>query len=353
MSVRLDASTDQLTRASPPSPASGITMVATVYNSVDQDEFATIGRIHASGSTILTWASSGDGTGGPNYFTGGGTVTNSEGLPVGEWRNVAVTCTGTSAQSLVRNPGFSTEVDSGTVSSSGTPTQLAIGGRGGGDTSEWWNGRIVYFRVWTAVLSQSEIEAEWDSATPVRTSGLWADWPLTVHTDLTDHSGNGRDLTAGSTAVTTEADPTLPDAGTTGELAASIPLQTVSLPGEVIVGGAVAVSIPLQTLALPGDVVVGGQVAVSIPLQTLALPGDVVTGGALAASIPLQQLALAGEVVTGGALAASIPLQAVHLFGAETVALVRPLRAGTATKTAGRRAGAATKTAGRRAGAVS
>ena len=334
MSARANAGTDLLTRASPPSVSAGITLLCWVMARVDTNDFATIARIHASGSTILTWAASSDGLGGPNYFTGGGTVSSSTGLAVDAWRKVAVSCSGTTAKIYTQDPGNATEVDSGAVSSSGTPTEIALFSRGGGDTSEFLNGRIGYFRVFAAELTQGQIEAEWDSATAIQTA--WADWPLIA--DLNDISGNARHLSAGATAVDFEDDPPLP-AGTTGELAASIPLQTVALAGDVIVGGAVAVSIPLQTLALPGEVVTGGAVAVSIPLQTLALPGDVTTGGAVAVSIPLQQLALPGEVVTGGALAASIPLQTVHLFGAEDVALVRPLRAGAATKTAGRRAG--------------
>lgn len=62
---------------------------------------------------------------------------------------------------------------------------------------------ISEFRSWQAALTGAEIQAEMASATAVRTSGLWMDTPLTP-TDLTDHSGNGRNWTAaGSVADAT------------------------------------------------------------------------------------------------------------------------------------------------------
>ncbi|HKS46368.1 MAG TPA: LamG-like jellyroll fold domain-containing protein [Amycolatopsis sp.] len=214
MSTRFDAATDRLshTASSPPSPATSLTITAWAYVSVDRDDFSTFSRLHSSSgaSTVLTWATSSDGTSGPNYFTGGGSVSNGTGFVVGAWRKIAVSCSGTTATSYVATVGGSTEVDSGTVSTS-APTGITLGGRSPTDATEWFNGRLAYVRVFggTSVLTQAEIEAEWASTTPVRTADLWADWPLTDSTDLTDHSGNGHHLAAGSTAVSTEADPPL------------------------------------------------------------------------------------------------------------------------------------------------
>lgn len=72
---------------------------------------------------------------------------------------------------------------------------------------------ICYMRVWTAALSAPEIAAEMASAVPVRTANLWADWPLEVYTDLTDHSGNGRDLSGGGGGMSTDAEGPLGSSG--------------------------------------------------------------------------------------------------------------------------------------------
>ncbi|MGB3443905.1 MAG: LamG-like jellyroll fold domain-containing protein [Actinophytocola sp.] len=207
MAVRFDAATDRISyTGGAPNPTAGLTVTAWAYVSVDQNDYATICRLY-NGGTAATFATSGDGLGGPNYFTVGGTLTSATGFVVGQWRKVAISCTGTSGAVYVAAPAGVTEVDTGTVAGVAAPNAVTLAGRATADSSEWWNGRLAHVRVWTVALSQAEIEAEWASATPVRTSGLWAAWPLAVHTDLTDVSGNGRHLTAGSTATTTEADP--------------------------------------------------------------------------------------------------------------------------------------------------
>lgn len=211
MSTRFDAASDRISfSGSMFAVGSGFTITAWAWVSVDTDANATFGRLHASsgGSTIATWATGSDGLSGPNYFTGGGSVSNSTNFAVGAWRKVAISCSGTTGKSYVNTIGGTTEVDSGTVGV-GTPDGITLGGRAPADSSEPFNGRLAYVRVWTTELTQVQIEAEWASATPVITANLWASWPLTDSTDLTDHSGNGRNLSAGTTAVSTEADPPL------------------------------------------------------------------------------------------------------------------------------------------------
>lgn len=66
---------------------------------------------------------------------------------------------------------------------------------------------VAYWRVWTAALSEEELAAEMQSPSPVRTADLWADWPLTAHTDLTDDSGNVRHLASEGSISTSADDP--------------------------------------------------------------------------------------------------------------------------------------------------
>lgn len=210
--VRFDASGDRVSYSgsNPPDPATAITAAWWAYISVNRADFSTMIRVHAGAgaSTSLNVATTGAGTS-AGYFTGGGSITSSSAEPtVAAWTRMAATCTGTSGKLYVA-PGAAgaTVLTSGTVGGAATPTGLTLGGRAAGDSTEWFNGRLACMRIWSAVLSQAEIETEWAALTPIRTSGLWADYPLQDATDLTDHSGNGRHLVAGSTAVTTEAGP--------------------------------------------------------------------------------------------------------------------------------------------------
>ncbi|MCZ4602919.1 hypothetical protein O3S80_03860 [Streptomyces sp. Lzd4kr] len=242
MSTRFDAASDRISFAGTMfAVGSGFTATAWAYVSVDTNANSTFARLHASsgGGTIATWATGSDGLSGPNYFTGGGSVTNATNMAVGEWRKIAISCAGTTGKSYVATVGGATEVDSGTVAV-GTPDGLTLGGRAPADSSEVFDGRLAYVRVWTAELTQAEIEAEWASVTPVVTANLWADWPLTDSTDLTDHSGNGRNLTAGSTAVSTEADPPLAETVTGSAAAAFGALAGTASGVRTVIGSATA-----------------------------------------------------------------------------------------------------------------
>jgi len=284
MSTRFDAAGDRISFSGTMfAVGSGFTITAWAYVSVDTDTFATIGRLHASSgsSTIATWAAGSDGLSGPSYFTGSGTVSNSTNMAVGAWRKIAISCSGTTGRSYVNTVGGTTEVDSGTVGV-GTPDGITLGGRAPADASEPFNGRLAYVRVWTAELNQTEIEAEWASAAPVRTSNLWADWPLTDSTDLTDHSGNGRNLSAGTTAVSTEADPPL-GGSVTGTAAAAFGGLTATATGTRKVNGAAVFSGgALAGAAAGGRTVIGSAAAQFGGLSATATSPSLVTGAAAA-----------------------------------------------------------------------
>jgi hypothetical protein len=286
VSVRFDAATDKLTYAgsNPPDPASGFTVACWAWVSVDTNANATIVRLHAAGgaSTAANGATSTDGLGGPNYFTAGGTVTATTGMAVAAWRTVAWTCTGTTGKVYVAIPGNATEVVSGTVGGAATPTGITVGGRSATDDTEEFNGRLAYVRVWSSVLTQGQIEAEWASTTPVVTSGLWASWPLLTHTDLTDHSGNGRDLVAGGTATTTEADPPLGSV-VTGTVAAPLGALTATATGVRAVSGSVAAPLGRPAAAAVGVRTVLGSVAAPLAVTALATGVRATTGTATAA----------------------------------------------------------------------
>jgi hypothetical protein len=65
------------------------------------------------------------------------------------------------------------------------------------DDTSWFNGSVAGVKVWTAELSQAEIEAEYAGMTAVRTAGLRANWTFSDGSGR-DVSGNGRNLTGGT-----------------------------------------------------------------------------------------------------------------------------------------------------------
>lgn len=213
MSLRSDAATDRVsyTASAPPAPATAFTATFWVRLRADRDDFSTMLRLHAStgsSTTVNVTTSAGGVT--PIVVSPGNTsgIVGGDTLAVDQWRMLAVTVNGTTATDgkiYTRVVGGTTKVTTGAVTGGSTPTGLTLYGRSPTDANEWFNGGLAYMRIWSAVLSQAEIEAEWASATAVRSSGLWANWPLL--TDLNDISGNARHLTAGTTALTVEDNP--------------------------------------------------------------------------------------------------------------------------------------------------
>lgn len=209
MSVRFDAAGDRISYSGTlPNPSgTGLTLLGWWRVRVDRDDFSTYCRISTSSgaSTVGTLSSSASGLN-INYFTGGGSVTNVFANAVDEWFAVAAVLNGTACTVYVRTESTSTISSSNTVSVS-TPDQMCIGGRSSADSSEWFNGAAAYVRIFAGALTQAQVEAEWNANQAVLKSNLFADWPLTDATNLRDISGNGRNLSAGSTAVSSEGGP--------------------------------------------------------------------------------------------------------------------------------------------------
>lgn len=212
--ARFDAANDRISYtgpATPPDTTTGMAFTCWAYLSVDLNDFSTIIRMHAAsgGTTRMTLATGSSGET-PCIFTPGNTsgVISPMPLVVGTWRAVGVSCTGTSGSIYVASADLSTvQTSSGTVSGGSAVTGFTLAGRAPADSSEWLNGRLKYPRLWSATMTQSEMLAEWGSTTPVRSTSLWGAWVLSGPGDLSDVSGNGRDLTAGSTPVTAEGGP--------------------------------------------------------------------------------------------------------------------------------------------------
>lgn len=107
---------------------------------------------------------------------------------------------------------------------------------------------LCHVRVWDVELTQTELEAEAASGTPVRTANLRAYWPLADNTDTGDDSGNGYNLTFGGT-LTSETSPTF------GGATVSLNTALATVGGQAladVVPGAVSILLDPSTLALTG-----------------------------------------------------------------------------------------------------
>jgi len=88
-----------------------------------------------------------------------------------------------------------------------TPGKLSIGRSV--NNGEWFNGRVAAFKMWDAALTLAEIENELAQYQPRRTTNLLRFHPF-INTELTDYSGGGYNLTAGSTSTAIEDGPPIP-----------------------------------------------------------------------------------------------------------------------------------------------
>lgn len=208
--TRFDAASDRATYAggsgAPPTPSAGWAASWWAYISTDQNTFSTMLRLFAGG-TVLNLAMGSSGTA-PGAFTGGGTVEVDTQCSVGSWYYLGYTVSGSTVTVYVfDDTGALFDSATGTIGG-GTPTGLTVGGRDASDPDEWFNGRLHSMRIWSTTRTQAEFAAEQFSADPVITANLWEHYRLAGAGDLTGVVG-GHNLTAGSTATTTEDGPPL------------------------------------------------------------------------------------------------------------------------------------------------
>lgn len=246
MSGRSDAATDRVNLASAPSLAAFTVMGwIKVVNSVTPFFHQLVRFSDAGASSNLILAMTGAAGLTPRTYSSGSTsgVVSATAYSLGQWVFIASSHNG-SAAALYHGatPGSLTKV-TGTVTV-GTPNQLTLFSRSASDGSEWLDGSLAYVRMYTAVLSDAEIAAESQSATAVRTSGLWAHYPLDA-ASLLDTSGNLRNLTAGSTALSSDTDPALG----TGFTDAGTATTTLTTTGTQLKGATASGTASLSTTA--------------------------------------------------------------------------------------------------------
>ncbi|UKD55170.1 LamG domain-containing protein [Amycolatopsis sp. FU40] len=211
MAARSDAATDRVSLSSAPSPTAWTIGGWAQIVSAAASSFNPSIRLHSGSGGNTAWILGFKGSNGRNVAVY--SASNPSGLIGAEialntWVYIAATLGAAGACSFYygTTPGSLTKI-TGTVASGVTPDGLTFFGRSPSDGSEWLNGALAYWRIWTAVLTDAEIAAESQSATPVRT-GAWASWDFAAAA-LTDGSGNSRTLAAGTTPLAADTDPPL------------------------------------------------------------------------------------------------------------------------------------------------
>lgn len=317
MATRFDAASDRATYSggsgAPPTPSAGWAASWWAYISTDMNTFATMLRLWAGG-TVLNLAMGGSGTA-PGAFTGGGTVEIDAQCSVGSWYYLGYTVSGSTATVYVfDDTGALFDSATGSIGG-GTPTGLTVGGRDASDPDEWFNGRISRMRIWSATRTQAELAAEQFSDDPVITANLWEHYRLTGAGDLTGAAG-GHDLTAGSTATTTEDDPPLSSA-ITGSGAVTAPASVVSGAGAVVVSGAGSVTAEPAVVDGDASVVVSGSGAAVVSPPLISGAGTTVVAGQGSAVVPEAVVAGAGQVIITGSGVIVAPAAVVSGVGGD------------------------------------
>jgi hypothetical protein len=235
------------------------------------------------------------------------------------WYYLAIRCNGTSGYVSRGTESVSmTHSSAGTIPSQGSAYRLYVGGTA---SAYYPVADLAYCRAWNASLSDAELEAERQSATPVRTSNLFGDWRLVdASTKLVNSLGGGTNLTAAGAGPWADVSdgPSFSGSGTTGTVAANMPLPTLAASGNSVHTGTGAPSLLVPTLAATGGSIHVGTVAASTPLATLAAAGTPVATGAVAVSDDIPTLSASGTAVITGTIAADAPLATLAAAGGGT-----------------------------------
>lgn len=206
MAVRFDASTDVYTATTGMPTGGTYSFTCWVCLDADQNNYTAVVEFQQGADVGLWLEAFADGTtiglGSVSTDMAGGRATT-----VGQWSRFGVSLNGTSCTLVHGGDSGALTTSSGTLTGIPTaPTKLFVGSD---EYNAWLNGRVAAFKVWNATLTTAELAVELTQYVPVRGANLlrWHPW---VGAETTDRSGNGNDLTAGSTATATGDGPPIP-----------------------------------------------------------------------------------------------------------------------------------------------
>lgn len=220
---RIDGPQDVLQLASHTS-AYPLTVLFWAYISVSRTDYSPIVAFEA-GSSFIDLAVSASSTAllvrnNVNLWDSIGT------MGVGTWRKVAMVVTSGHVDCYFGTegtPGVALTFGYNTTNLTGVPDYQGVGSASSANTN-WFNGRVSGLRIWSAALTEAEIEEEFKYSTPQRTLNLFGAWfPPTVTAGTVLTAIAGADLVdgygRGTPDYTVEDGPTL-DAASADVIAA-------------------------------------------------------------------------------------------------------------------------------------
>jgi hypothetical protein len=192
MAIRFNANTEFLSRNTGGHSSTTFTVAGHFRLDTDINVYSVAYSIEASGEHLLI-ATTGDGVTINSYLG----ADNSWGITytAGVWRYLAFTY---SAGTTVQRYADGTAVTGDPLTrnfGSGAASVMRVGKDS--SPSQRFEGCVERLRIWNAVLSDAELDAEMASATVVRTANLYGDYPLTADAD--DISGNANHWTVNGT----------------------------------------------------------------------------------------------------------------------------------------------------------
>lgn len=185
MPVRFDAAAECLYRTANLPSLSAFTIAAKVQLVVDRNGVSGLWGLIDGGGNGVQFLTAADGTTLRVYSSGSDTRGGS--LVVGSWQYLVLRKNGSAINVRLNGVSVIDRTDAINI----TPAYLLINDSG----ANWANVRLGHMRVWSAVLSDAEADAEMISATPVRTANLNAAYAFSS-SPTADGSGNGNNLTA-------------------------------------------------------------------------------------------------------------------------------------------------------------
>jgi hypothetical protein len=207
--VRFSSSAMKYTRTAT-GLASNFTYTFWVKIAVDRNASTPFIGQDNSGANYYFISTPPDGTTLRRDVTSGGSISSGVSMTVGTWY-YAATVNDTGAGVDI----FGWKVAGGSWTTANPAAGLTVVGPADANTfyiagdgfGGFLNGSIAAVKIWTAVLTDAELQAEAATYAPVRTSGLFANYQFRNGPQTTDDSGNGRTLTQGGTPVLDAAGP--------------------------------------------------------------------------------------------------------------------------------------------------
>lgn len=195
MSVRFDGATDRYSSTNTGVTASPWTVSLWAKLQVDRDDYTSFFQFR-SASNQTTFQTQANGTSLQIYDGTADRNSTLTGLTVGTWYSLAVVRTSATSVTIYRGQTGATTSQTLTTSTVSTPTAFELGNDA---LNEFLNGNLANVQVWSAALTQPEIETEWATWDAVRTSNLVRHHKFKDAAETTDYSGNARTLTSAGT----------------------------------------------------------------------------------------------------------------------------------------------------------